>query len=152
MDDTASGDLLRAFDSLPDPRAHNVVHPMQNILLIAIMAVTCGASDWQAVNRWADIKRAWLATFLDLSCGLPSRDTFRRFFAALDPQAFERCFLIWTTELVHTTMGRLIAIDGKTLRRSGHGASQTKARHCGLRWTLPWAAPRSRISFARMTP
>ena len=54
MDDAASGDLLRLFDNLPDPRAHNTVHPLSHILLIAIMAVTCGAGDWQAVQRWGE--------------------------------------------------------------------------------------------------
>jgi hypothetical protein len=80
MDDCASGDLLRPFDKLTDPRAANTVHPFGNILLIAIMAVLCGADDWQNVSRWgkAKAKAKWLATFMDLSAGVPSRDTFRR--------------------------------------------------------------------------
>lgn len=53
MNDSASRDLLRPFDRLPDPRVHNIVHPLSHILLIAIMAVLCGADDWQSVNRWA---------------------------------------------------------------------------------------------------
>jgi predicted transposase YbfD/YdcC len=131
MDDAVSRDLLRPFDTLPDPRAPNVVHPMGHILLIAIMAVTCGAPDWASVARWGRAKREWLATFMNLpaSGGIPSRDTFRRFFAALDPEAFERCFMLWVAQLARITQGRLVAIDGKTLRRSFHRASGQEALH-----------------------
>lgn len=136
MDDAAWRDLLRLFDNLPDPRAHNTVHPLNNILLIAIMAVTCGAGDWQAVQRWGQAKRPWLATFLDLppEGGIPSRDTFRRVFAALDPDAFERWFLDWSAQLARITQGRLLAIDGKTIRRSLHKASGQAALHLVSAW------------------
>jgi len=134
MDDAASRDLLRLFDNLPDPRAHNTVHPLSHILLIAIMAVTCGAGDWQAVQRWGEAKRLWLATFLDLSAGIPSRDTFRRVFAALDPDAFERWFLDWSAQLVRVSRGRLLAIDGKTIRRSLHKAGGRAALHLVSAW------------------
>lgn len=136
MDDAASRDLLRLFDNLPDPRAHNTVHPLSHILLIAIMAVTCGAGDWQAVQRWGRAKRKWLATFLDLppQGGIPSRDTFRRVFAALDPDAFERWFLDWSAQLVRISQGRLLAIDGKTIRRSLHKAGGQAALHLVSAW------------------
>lgn len=136
MDDAASRDLSRVFDGVPDPRAHNTVHPLSNILLIAIMAVTCGAGDWQAVQRWAKAKRKWLDTFMDLppEGGIPSRDTFRRVFAALDPDAFERWFLAWSAQLVRVTGGRLVAIDGKTIRRSFHKASGQAALHLVSAW------------------
>lgn len=134
MDDCASRDLLRPFDRLPDPRAHNIVHPLGHILLIAIMAVLCGADDWACVHRWAKAKRKWLVTFLDLSAGIPSRDTFRRVFAALDPDAFERCFLDWSAQLARITQGRLLAIDGKTIRRSFHRAQGRSALHLVSAW------------------
>lgn len=136
MDDADSRDLLRPFDTLPDPRAHNRVHPLGNILLIAIMAVTCGAGDWEAVHRWAKAKRKWLATILNLPTegGIPSRDTFRRVFAALDPDAFERCFMQWTAELIRISQGLLVAIDGKTIRRSFHRASGRVALHLVSAW------------------
>ena len=134
MDDAASRDLLRLFDGLPDPRAHNTVHPLSNILLIAIMAVTCGAGDWQSVQRWGKAKHRWLDTFMDLSAGIPSRDTFRRVFAALNPDAFERWFLAWSAQLARVTGGRLVAIDGKTIRRSFHKASGQAALHLVSAW------------------
>ncbi len=134
MDDGAFGDLLRPFDNLPDPRAHNTVHPFGNILLIAIMAVLCGADDWQNVSRWGKVKIKWLTTFMDLSAGVPSRDTFRRVFAAIDPDAFEQCFIAWAAQLVHVTQGRLLAVDGKTIRRSFTRASGKGAMHLVSAW------------------
>lgn len=135
MDDVVSRHLLRPFDTMPDPRAHNTVHPLGNILLLAIMAVTCGADDWASVNRWAKAKHKWLVTIMDLSEGIPSRDTFRRVFAALDPDAFERCFLAWSAQLARITQGQLLAIDGKTIRRSFHRASGRNALHLVSAWS-----------------
>jgi len=129
MDVVASGDLLRPFEAVPDPRAHNVLHPLPSLLLIAIMAVICGAPDWQAVAQWARAKLTWLLTFLDLPHGVPSHDTFTRLFARIDPDAFEACFLKWTKELARASGGRLIAIDGKTLRRSFDAAHRKSAIH-----------------------
>lgn len=129
MDDCVSSDLLRPFDKLPDPRAHNTVHPFGNILLIAIMAVLCGADDWQNVSRWGKAKAKWLSTFMNLSTGVPSRDTFRRVFALIDPDAFEQCFIAWAAQLVRVTEGRLVAVDGKTIRRSFARASGKGAMH-----------------------
>ncbi|MCC5828430.1 MAG: ISAs1 family transposase [Phycisphaeraceae bacterium] len=134
MDDVTRGDLLRPFEQLTDPRRHNIVHPLPNILLIAIMAVTCGASDWAAVHRWAMAKRSWLATLLDLSRGIPSRDTFSRLFATLDPDAFERCFIAWTAELAQLSGGGVVAIDGKTIRRSFDRAMKQPGMHIISAW------------------
>ena len=63
---------------MPDPRAHNIVHPLPNIFLSALLAVICGANDWPEVVLWGRAKQKWRATFLDLTKGIPSRDTFRR--------------------------------------------------------------------------
>jgi predicted transposase YbfD/YdcC len=134
MDDVTRGDLLRPFEDLNDPRRHNIVHPMVNILMIAIMAVICGADNWAAVHRWAEAKRSWLSTLLDLSMGIPSRDTFNRFFAILDPEAFERCFIAWTVELARLTGGGVVAIDGKTIRRSFDRATNQSGMHIISAW------------------
>ena len=113
----AAGGFLRFFVDLPDPRAANVVHRLGDILLIAVCAVICGADSWVDVQTFAQAKLPWLSTFLDLSGGIPSHDTFGRVFAALDPDAFERCFGQWMASLRSAGM-RLIAIDGKSIRRS----------------------------------
>src|SRR4051794_31674563 len=119
MDGQATGGTLRFFRDMPDPRAHNVVHKLHDILVIAICAVICGADGWAEVEVFGHSKLAWFKTFLDLPGGIPSHDTFGRVFARLDPDAFERCFVAWTRSIPHATNGqRLIAIDGKAIRRS----------------------------------
>ena len=119
MDGQATGGTLRFFRDLPDPRAHNVIHKLHDILVIAICAVICGADGWVEVAEFGCSKQAWFKSFLDLPAGIPSHDTFGRVFARLNPDAFERCFVAWTGALPVTTGGaKLIAIDGKSIRRS----------------------------------
>jgi predicted transposase YbfD/YdcC len=126
MDARATGGFLRFFDELPDPRAANHVHRLSGLFAIAIVAVICGADSWVDVAMFAQSKRAWLGTFLDLERGVPSHDTFGRVFARIDPDAFERCFRNWMASLKAAGCGgsqgsggsRLIAIDGKSIRRS----------------------------------
>jgi predicted transposase YbfD/YdcC len=118
MDGQATAGLLRHFRDLPDPRAVNVIHKFVDILTLAICAVICGANGWVEVQMFAESKASWFKTFLELPGGIPSHDTFGRVFASLDPQAFERCFMSWTTALSTASPGRLIAFDGKAIRRS----------------------------------
>jgi predicted transposase YbfD/YdcC len=70
------------------------------------------------VEVFAKAKIAWFSTFLDLKHGIPSHDTFGRVFSRLNPDAFERCFVAWTRAVAQTAWGGLIAIDGKSIRRS----------------------------------
>jgi predicted transposase YbfD/YdcC len=118
MDGQATGGMLRYFRDLPDPRARNVVHRLHDIVVLAVCAVICGADGWAEVELFGRSKLAWFTTFLDLPHGIPSHDTFGRVFAALDPNAFERCFVAWVSALAEASGGRLIAIDGKAIRRS----------------------------------
>ncbi|MBC8108635.1 MAG: ISAs1 family transposase, partial [Anaerolineae bacterium] len=133
MDAQATGGFLRFFDELPDPRAANHVHRLVDLFAIAICAVICGADSWVDVAMFAQSKRAWLSTFLDLAHGVPSHDTFGRVFARIDPEAFERCFSNWMASLKdqHQQQGtRLIAIDGKSIRRSfEHGWDKSGMTH-----------------------
>jgi predicted transposase YbfD/YdcC len=110
--------FLRYFQDMPDPRDCNTVHQLSDMLVIAVLAVICGADGWVDVEFFGKAKHRWLATFLDLPGGIPSHDTFGRLFARLDPEAFERGFVAWMSALVQGTGGRLVAIDGKALRRS----------------------------------
>jgi predicted transposase YbfD/YdcC len=118
MDVTARAAILRRFDQMPDPRGPNSIHNLADMAVMAILAIICGADGWVQVEMFAKAKRKWLATFLDLSEGIPSHDTFGRVFALLDPEAFERCFGAWTAELVKSCRGKLVAVDGKAIRRS----------------------------------
>lgn len=130
MDADATPLIPRAFNELPDPRSKNHRHHLLDILTIAIMAVISSADGWIEVAHYAHCKKAWLETFLELPHGIPSHDTFDRVFSLLDPDAFERCFAAWIGSLVKLGGGKLIAIDGKSLRRSfEHGWDKSGMAH-----------------------
>lgn len=118
MEGSATTGPLRFFCDLPDPRAANVSHRLIDIIVIAICAVICDADGWEDFEDFADAKSEWFKTFLDLGHGVPSADTFRRVLSALDPDAFEQCFMNWMQSVVTLSGGKLVAIDGKSLRRS----------------------------------
>jgi predicted transposase YbfD/YdcC len=108
---------------------------LSELVIIAILAVICCTDNWQEVAQFARAKRKWLKTFLELPHGIPSHDTFGRVFAAIKPEAFERCFLAWIAALARVRPGQLIAIDGKTLRRSFDRASGKAAIHMISAWS-----------------
>jgi predicted transposase YbfD/YdcC len=118
MDGQATQGIVRFFMDLPDPRADNVIHKLHDVLVIAVCAVICGADGWVEVELFGKSKASWFKSFLDLPGGIPSHDTFGRVFALLRPDAFERCFTHWAASVAQRSEGRLIAIDGKAIRRS----------------------------------
>jgi predicted transposase YbfD/YdcC len=123
------------FSVIPDPRVDRTkLHKLEDILIIALCAVICGAETWVDIVDFARAKEVWLRTFLELPHGIPSHDTFGRVFAALDVGAFERAFQSWVFDLAGTSEGKLIAIDGKTLRRSLDRASGRAAIHVVSAW------------------
>ncbi|MBX3411461.1 MAG: ISAs1 family transposase [Pirellulales bacterium] len=122
------------FDHLTDPRRREGVYPLVNIVVIAVCAVISGADDFVAIADWANLKKDWLAKFLDLSAGIPSHDRFNALFRALKPAEFEQCLLSWITALHEVTDGQVVAIDGKTLRRSFDTASSKAAIHMVSAW------------------
>ena len=118
MDVQATAEILRVFKELPDPRRANARHKLLDILTIALLAVICGANGWEEVEAYGKAKFPWLKSFLELPSGIPSHDTFGRVFARLDPEAFENHFRQWMGKLVDLSGGKLVAIDGKSLKRS----------------------------------
>ena len=118
MDDQAPAEILRLLQDVPDPRGSNSLHRFSDILTIALLAVLCGAEGWVDVVDYAECKLDWLKSFLELPYGIPSHDTFGRVFSLLDPDPFEQCLRNWMRNLVDLSGGRLVAIDGKSLRRS----------------------------------
>jgi predicted transposase YbfD/YdcC len=105
-----------------------------NIVTIAICAVICGADDFVAIAKFGRVKQKWLSRFLDLKDGIPSHDRFNAILAAIKPVEFEACLLSWVTALHEITAGQLVAIDGKTLRRSFDTASSKSAIHMVSAW------------------
>lgn len=118
MDGQVSSGPLRFFLDLPDPRAGNIRYRLIDLMVITICAVICDCDSWDEVEDFAQSKKKWFATFCDLSHGVPCQDTFARVFSRLDPQAFEQCFVRWMSGVVELSDGKLVAIDGKSIRRS----------------------------------
>ena len=96
MDDRAIP-IWRCFAGLRDPRASRRAkkHPLLSIVAIALCAAIAGADDWPQVVAFAQSRRDWLATFLELPHGVPSRSTFERVFAALSPRGLNHCLRLW---------------------------------------------------------
>ncbi len=115
--DTAS--LTEHFGSLVDPRIDRTKrHNLMNIVTIALCGVIAGADSWVDVEAFGRRKAEWLRKMLDLPNGIPSHDTFGRVFAMLDAQQFERCFTEWVLAVREVLQGDVVAIDGKSVRRS----------------------------------
>jgi predicted transposase YbfD/YdcC len=138
MEEPLPGRGLRDhFADLPDPRVERTKrHRLLDIVTIAVCAVVCGADTWVAVEQFGKRKQAFLAQFLDLPNGIPSHDTFGRVFAALDPAAFEARFLAWVQATVPATAGQVVAVDGKTLRRSHDRGAGKGPLHLVSAWAV----------------
>jgi predicted transposase YbfD/YdcC len=133
------------FTNLTDPRRREGTYPLINFVVIALCAVIAGADDFVAIAAFGKARRDWLARFLDLSAGIPSHDRFNAILAAIKPAEFEACLLSWITALHELTDGQVIAIDGKTLRRSFDAASGKAALHMVSAW-----ATANRISLGQV--
>lgn len=126
------------FESLSDPRhTRNRKHLLIDIVVIAVCGLVCGCDGPTAIHRWATNRRDWLNGFLTLPKGIPSRDCIRRLLIALQPEAFQRCFQDWIADALEpdaTAPARLIAIDGKTCRRSHDAAHGLGPLHVVSAW------------------
>lgn len=118
--------LVAHFCDLQDPRrVERCDHLLVDILVIAILAVICGANDCEALAEYGQARQDWLRTFLDLPNGIPSHDTFNRVLTLLKPREFQRGLQNWINSLVALVSGEVVAIDGKVLRRS-HARSRAQ--------------------------
>jgi len=119
MDNQPGASIERYFADLEDPRIERAKqHKLLDIVVVAICGVICGADGWVGIQEFGESKEEWFSTFLELPNGIPSHDTFGRVFARLDPDQFHTCFVNWISAVSELTEGQVIAIDGKTLRRS----------------------------------
>lgn len=127
--------LVECFSDLPDPRmARTREHALVDIVVIAICAVVCGAEGWTDVEAFGVARRGWFKRFLALPNGIPSHDTFGRVFARLSPSAFEAAFGRWMTTVTKRLGNEVVAIDGKTLRRSFDLAAAQAPIHMVSAW------------------
>jgi predicted transposase YbfD/YdcC len=120
---------------MKDPRIdRKKLHLLEDIVFITIAAVLSGAESWNDIEYYGKMKKDWLLTFLSLPHGIPSHDTFNRFYAALEPNEFESYFLLWVKSLTEKYPGDVISIDGKTMRGS-RGKDFKSATHIVSAWS-----------------
>ena len=129
------GTILECFEGMEDPRTNRGKrHQLLDIIAIALCAAICGADTWVHVAMFGRSKEEWFRTFLSLPNGLPSHDTFGDVFARLDPEQFQKCFMEWSRGVAELLPGAVVAIDGKTARRSYDRQAGKKALHLVSAW------------------
>lgn len=125
--------VTSCFSDLPDPRGSNARHKLDEVLFIALCAVLCGAEDCSDMALFGQSKEPFLRRFLTLPHGIPSHDTFSRIFRHLDPDAFHDHFLTFMSRFAEQVEG-VVAVDGKTLRRSYDRAASQSPLHLVSLW------------------
>jgi predicted transposase YbfD/YdcC len=120
---------------LEDPRIDRCKrHSLEDIIVLTIIAVICGAESWESIEDFGKSKQGFLKTILQLPNGIPSHDTIERLFKRLDSNQFEKCFIAWSEQLRQKAKDQLINIDGKTLRGSRDEANGNYALHMVSAW------------------
>lgn len=123
------------FGQLPDPRVERTkLHPLMDILVIALCGVLTGSVGWDGLEMFGKARRKWLKEFLELPNGIPSADTFRRVFSAIEPRAFETCFRSLIRSIAQAVKGEVIAVDGKSLKGAIRHAGSTTPLHIVHVW------------------
>lgn len=126
--------LEDCLGSVEDPRTEkNLKHKFIDVMAIAILATISGADTWDDMEDWGNAKKEWLSTFLELPNGIPSHDTFNRIFSMIDPQQFHKAFIDWVKAVTEKVEG-VVAIDGKTIRRSKDATNGKRAIHVVSAW------------------
>ena len=127
--------IMDYFETLEDPRIDRCKRrQLLDIIAIAICAVSCGADSWVHIELFGKSKEEWFRTFLELPHGIPSHDTFGDVFSRLDPEQFQQRFMAWTQAVSDLIPGEVVAIDGKTVRRSHDRNAGQRAIHLVSAW------------------
>lgn len=128
-------DLLYHFNDLKDPRVERTKrYPLIEIIFLIISATISGCDGWKSIRDFGLLKIEWLKQFLPYESGIPIDDTLARVMRKLDTKQFASCFARWMQAVVQSTDGDVIAIDGKTLRRSYDGGTKS-AIHMVSAWS-----------------
>ena len=132
---SSSESLIHHLALIDDPRMDRTKeHALIDILMIAVCAMICGADSFVEFEQFGNAKVEFLRGLLELRNGIPSHDTFRRVFSLLDPEQFSEAFRHWTEGLRKAFSKEIVAIDGKTLRRSHDRAHGKEAIHIVSAW------------------
>lgn len=136
MDQRSAEGFLSHFEVLRDPRIanRNKRHELSDILLLTVLAVICGAEGWTDVERFGKAKEPFLKELMELPNGIPSHDILGDLFSRLCPDTLQECFINWVQSMVSLGKGEIVAIDGKTLRRSFKENGKKGAIHMVSAW------------------
>lgn len=127
--------LQEAFSSLEDPRVErHKRHKLIDIIILTICAVISGADGWEAIEQFGKNKQDWLRKWIDLENGIPSHDCIARVIARIAPTGMTDCFIAWVNGVAELTNGEVVAIDGKTARRSYNRKDKLGAIHMVSAW------------------
>ena len=128
--------FLQHFESITDPRIERCKrHNLLDILLLAISAVISGAEGWEDIEDFGHLKLNWLRRYRPFEAGIPRHDTIARVICRLKPEEIETAFQSWIASLIKSTGSDVIAIDGKTARRSFTTKGRKNALHTVSAWS-----------------
>lgn len=134
-DELTAQSIFEYFERVPDPRVKRTrKHPLTSVLVLSLLGIICGADSFVAIELYGECQEEFLKTFLDLPNGIPSHDTIGRIFSVLSPTALQDAFRGWIASLAEVTGGEVVAIDGKTLRRSFRHAGDKAFVHMVSAW------------------
>lgn len=123
---------MAIFGQMKDPRRitkGNFKHELIEIIFLVISAVVSGCNDWETIAVFGESQLKWLRKYYPYKNGVPSHDTINRVFSAMDSKVFGSYFIKWTQEICKLSDGEIVAIDGKTIRRSYDKHSGQSAIH-----------------------
>ncbi|MDL2315970.1 ISAs1 family transposase, partial [Desulfovibrio sp. OttesenSCG-928-A18] len=127
--------LADAFIVVHDPRIDRTKkHKLVDILIITLCATICGVEGWEEIEIFAEEREDWFKGFLELPNGIPSHDTMYRVFSRINPKELNAALIRWTEGLNQSVEGKVVAIDGKTLRGSFDTATGKAALHLISAW------------------
>jgi len=127
---------IRIFETLPDPRSENPnkLYSVSQIVFQTIAAVASGCEHWTDIEDFGEDKKEWMSKYIEVGDTMPSHDTLSDFFKRLKPELFTSVFIEWTKHICQLTEGEVIAIDGKTMRRSHQRFKGKSAIHLISAW------------------
>lgn len=151
-------EVIAYFDQLDDPRSTiNLRHPLSSVIVLAVLAILAGAGGPTAIAGWAALKEPFLSGVLNLPNGVPRKDVFRRVLMTLEPAAFQACFVDWIRSLRDEAVAAtgveapVLAIDGKTLRRSHDRSKGLGALHSVSIWASEYGLSLGQVACAEVS-
>jgi predicted transposase YbfD/YdcC len=130
-----SADFMSHFAPIPDPRIERCKrHELLDILFLSLSAVLCGAEGWEEIEDFGHARLEWLRQYFPYASGIPRHDTLARVLSRLDPEALQRSFIGWVQAASELSDGEIVAIDGKTARRTFQKGDRKSALHLVSAW------------------